>query len=162
MIAVPLPPGINLQGEDAEVFAYILISDKIHKTKILDNIDEVSKKWMNILLDHFDNDDLVLRTFLIKTKDFKEKYCNPSLMKIYQNLKLPKYIWITEISIPELFCQFRMRFGEVITDPTASPALGDVFLSLHLPGIFITRDVNTEKIKYLFIPDDKPYTHIIR
>jgi hypothetical protein len=70
---------------------------------------------------------------------------------------------ITEISIPELFCHGRLRLGEVIIDPTSSVGISSApFITILLPGIFISRDVNTEQIQRTLIPFSGPYQHVMR
>ena len=164
LIVVPLPKGVNIQGEDAELYAYRMLSEKM----ILEWMSEIAKKdkatgkWSKVFLEHLANEDLVLRTCLLNSKQFRSRYPPSHLEHFYQKLDMPERIWLTEISIPELFCQSRLRLGEIIVDSTSSMKFGHSFISIHLPGIIVTRDVDTEKWSYFPIHGDGPVTHLMR
>lgn len=164
LIVVPLPKDVNIQGEDAELYAYRMLSEKI----ILDWMSETAKKeksarkWYEIFFEHLKSEDLVLRTCLLDSDKFKKRYTSPHLKDFYQALDMPDKIWLTEISIPELFCQSRLRLGEIIVDSTSSMKFGHSFISIHLPGIIVTRNVNTEKWSFFLIKGDEPLPHIMR
>jgi hypothetical protein len=163
LIVVPLPKGVNIQGEDAELYAYRMLSDKlILKWMSETGKKERSTKWCEIFLEHLTNEDLVLRTCLLDSKRFKEHYPALHLRDFYQKLAMPDKVWVTEISIPELFCQSRLRLGEIIIDSTSSMKFAHSFISVHLPGIIVTRNVNTEKWEYYPLRGDEPFPHIMR
>ncbi|MBW8001092.1 MAG: hypothetical protein FVQ80_03615 [Planctomycetes bacterium] len=164
LIVVPLPEDVNIQGEDAEIYAYRMISDQIITEKMMEMSleNKITQKWCEVFFDHLQNEDLVLRTCLLDSKKFKKEYTSENLKEFYKTLAMPNKIWLTEVSIPELFCQSRLRLGEVITDSTSNMKFGHSFLAIHLPGIVVTRDVNTEKIKYFPLKEDLPFGHIIR
>jgi len=172
LVIVPLPPNTNIKGEDAEAIAYTLIQSamKVRKQRLryLAHIEEQTKvihikvsDWFDILWEHLENDDLVLRTWLLPSKEFKKKYVSSSVKDIYNNLKMPDKIWLTEVSIPELFCQSRLRLGEVVIDPTSSK-FRTSFLSIHLPGFIIARNIYEDEQKLFEITNDMPFTHVMR
>ncbi|MFH1885001.1 MAG: hypothetical protein ABIL62_20090 [Planctomycetota bacterium] len=166
MVIVPLPLNVNVQGEDVEIYAQRMVSDP----EILNwmaNISETdvgkqTKEWEQVFWEHLSNKDLVLRTCLVDSKKFKECYVADHLKTFYKSLHMPDKIWLTEVSIPELFCQFRFRLGEVITDSTTSVRFGHSFLAVHLPGIIATRNANTGKKSFYPIKGDEPFSHVIR
>jgi len=164
LIVVPLPKEVNIQGEDAELYAYRLISDQIILKWIRDTAlkEKPANRWSEVFLEHLGNEDLVLRTCLLESERFKKKYPVAHLRDFYQGVQMPRRIWLTEVSIPELFCQARLRLGEVIVDSTASMKFGHSFISIHLPGILVTRNVNTEKLQYFPVRGDEPFRHIMR
>lgn len=86
---------------------------------------------------------------------------SPTVKDLYQGLKMPKKIWLTEVSIPELFCQTRLRLGEVIIDPTGAK-FRTSFLAIHLPGFVITRNVDTEELGFSEVENDQPFRHVMR
>lgn len=144
LVMVPLPPNVNITGEEAESIAYglLLISSTEIATKT--NVTQQYGEYFNIFCEHLRNEDLVLRTWLLPSEQFKKQNVSPAMTDYYKNIKMPEKIWLTEVSIPELFCQSRLRLGEVIIDPTASKTR-TCFLSIHLPGYLISRDVDTEE-----------------
>lgn len=179
VIIVPLPANVNIKGEDAETIAYTLVrsaatlikmeQQRTHEEEedaMAENIsgEDVSNRaieWLNIFYEHLENDDLVLRTWLLESEVFKKKYMSPTVKDLYQGLKMPKKIWLTEVSIPELFCQTRLRLGEVIIDPTGAK-FRTSFLAIHLPGFVITRNVDTEELGFSEVENDQPFRHVMR
>ncbi len=165
IIAVPLPRHINIQGEDAEEYAHKLVTKEFilewmrYYTPRLTgkNTERLQKAFFR----HLKKKDLVLRTCLVSSDQFKKEYAAPYLKGFYDKIDMPDKIWFTEVSIPELFCEMRLRLGEVIMDPTGTP-FSHYFLAMHLPGIFIRRDLTTETWPRIPIADDIPFTHIIR
>ena len=97
----------------------------------------------------------------MESEQFKKEYISPSVKAYYENLKMPEKIWFTEVSIPELFCQSRLRIGEVIIDPTGAK-FRTSFLAIHLPGFVITRNVDTEEVALHTVHDDQPFQHVMR
>ncbi|OHB61809.1 MAG: hypothetical protein A2167_05080 [Planctomycetes bacterium RBG_13_46_10] len=179
-IAVPLPLNVNIEGPTAELIATYCIANEINVQAILaarDNAQISGNTWKLFLVmwSHFLRRDLVLRTFLVDSDEFKNSYVPAHLKQYYDPLKLYKKIWLTEISIPELFSQTRKRLGEILIDPTAPPPpligqnlLPDpqeaarALLAIHVPGFIGTRDVDVENLTTNYILDDNVYSHIIR
>lgn len=163
LIVVPLPPNVNIQGEDAEIYAHRMLSDKIILKWMKETArkDKTNSRLSQIFLQHQQNEDLVLRTCLISADEFKNNYPPAHLREFYSKIKMPEKIGVTEISIPELFCQSRLRVGEIIMDSTAG-RIGHSFLVIHLPGVIVVRDVNTERWNYFPVHADEPSGHMIR
>ncbi len=167
IIVVPLPRDVNVQGEDVEERSYRLAKDESaldYMSSLMEEekLSSKTKDWCRTFLNHLVTGDLVLRTFLVDSKKFKDTHPSDVLRQFYQSIDMPPKIWLTEISIPELFSVLRLRVGEVITDSTRNVRFGDTFLTLHLPGILITRDPNTGKREYYSFPDDRPFCHVLR
>ena len=157
-ILIPLPKEVALRGETAEVKAYDLITDSEIVSKeieklISSNYPEIEN---NSALQKFikarNDKNLVLRTYLRPSNEYKV-YLEKNgpiefLREKYRSLHLPKYIWIIEISLPELFANEtevnRMMLGEVIFDATDSE-FSEAYLIIHLPCICIMRDAITGK-----------------
>lgn len=162
VIMVPLPPNVNITGEEAESLAYgLLLASATGVANEETNITQQDGEYFNIFYEHLKNEDLVLRTWLLPSEQFKKQYVSPAVADYYKNLKMPKKIWLTEVSIPELFCQARLRLGEVIIDPTAAKTR-TCFLAIHLPGYMISRDVDTDEQKLFEVVNDEPFKHIMR
>lgn len=167
LVVIPLPSDVNVQGEDVEAKAYQMTHDKnalefMKRMMHLDTLGLETNKWCDIFLKHANNKELVLRTCLVNSEDFKETYPPGALRDFYQRVDMPAKIWLTEVSIPELFSMLRLRMGEIITDSTRSVKFGDTFIVLHLPGIVITRDAQSGQRSYHHVFNDKPIRHILR
>jgi hypothetical protein len=165
MVVVPLPLSVNVQGEDVEEKAFQLVYDKSVRQYIDSNMGELqqeTKDWCRLFLKHASNEDLVLRTYLLDSEEFKAHYPLAHLQNLYRIIDMPSKIWLTEVSIPELFGTLRQRMGEIITDPTRSVRFGDTFLVLHLPGVLTIRDPQTGQRNYYTIPNDPPISHLVR
>lgn len=174
-IVVPLPykipaeeghseKTINMTGEHAEFLANSLFeSMAILGGSGNQAVSDETESWAGILREHYKRRDLVLRTCLLTREEFKNKYVPPHLAPYYEIVRLPKTIWLTEVSIPELFSHARLRLGEIIMDPTEPIAIPAPFLSIHTPGRFIIKDPDSEQPPDEFIiTDDPPHKHIIR
>jgi hypothetical protein len=166
VVIVPLPKDVMVKGEDAEYYAYRMLSDKIILRRFP---KEGDTRFVDIFVRHLETDQLVLRTYLQERNEFKQKVkddkdLSPQLSRFYQDLAMPEHIWITEVSIPELFCQQRLCFGEVITDSTTDLKMEHGFLSIHLPRLLVIRDINADDKPYEFcsLDKDQPRMHLIR
>jgi hypothetical protein len=162
LVMIPLPPNVNITGEEAESIAYGLLL--VSATTIANeetNTNQQNGEYFNIFYEHLKNEDLVLRTWLLPSEKFKKQYVSPTVADHYNNLKMPDKIWFTEVSIPELFCQARLRLGEVIIDPTASKTR-TCFLAIHIPGYMISRNVDSEEQNFFEIANDEPFQHVMR
>ncbi|MEA3415458.1 MAG: hypothetical protein U9R02_04765 [Thermodesulfobacteriota bacterium] len=109
-------------------------------------------------------EDVVTRTFLTSSKSFKRMRRGDSvpfgIANVYCEMAMPKFIWVCEISTPELFKDGKIA-GEILFDATANPHDRMAFLSIHYPDFlllnnrdFLTNDperfsiyaVNTDEI----------------
>jgi len=179
-IAVPLTLDVTIEGPTAELIATCCIAKEINVQRILEarnngQISDNTWKLFEVMWSHFLRRDLVLRTFLVGSDEFKNSYVPIHLKQYYDPLRLYNKVWLTEISIPELFSQTRKRLGEILIDPTAPspPLLGQnllpdpkeaarALLAIHVPGWIGTRDVDVENLTPNYILDDTVYSHIIR
>lgn len=115
---------------------------------------------------------IIMRTFFIKSNNYKEKVVKTGtvslqIRQLYLNMKMPRFIWITEISTPNYILSpnkyERKIIGEIICDSTTSPNLPHIFLSIHLPGILLIRYPNPDnEFKFYEIENDKPYPSYVR
>lgn len=74
-------------------------------------------------------------------------------------------VWLTEISVPELFSHKRYSLGEVIIDPTCPINIfgsDKAIIAIHLPGIIFWNDFEENQLSLIRTKDDVPYQHIIR
>jgi hypothetical protein len=86
-----------------------------------------------------------------------------TIVGFYQKQKRPEYIWVVEISTPEIFCHSRKRLGEVLIDSTGDSRFDTSWLSIHLPGFIIEREIKTRKMLFHeILTDDIPYRHLYR
>ena len=156
-IIVPLPPGVSLLAEDArrKAFELLVLTNDLYGSPNLSN--------------------LILRTYLIPSNEFKESLkARPEmhrwLRSFYRGKLMPRYIWMTEISSKELFnkktSNERLMIGEVIMDSAASPYTPS-FITLHVPGYLMHMDAtDTDFVQplqsVLALSEDKPYPHLAR
>jgi hypothetical protein len=168
VIVVPLPMDVNMNGERAEMLANMFLvtevdPQKLEQAKMQSRITAKTWDWFELFWRHYLRNDVVLRTWLLSSEDFKNNYVPSHLKSHYANMQLPAKVWLSELSIPELFCHARFRLGEIIFDSTAAPSPRQrPFLAIHVPGLLISRDVNTENLRYINIRDDFPYQHVMR
>ncbi|MBA7468198.1 hypothetical protein ES707_03439 [subsurface metagenome] len=155
-ILVPLPAGVNLRGEVAEIKAFDLImNNKVIKDAIqsLSNDPNIKiKKIFQIFKKALDDKKIVLRTYLKPSNEYKLYLKNKGpilpLRKLYRSIHMSKYIWIVEISTTSLFSkekeEGRSMLGEIIFD-ASDTSYSEAFLIIHLPFICIIREPHNEK-----------------
>jgi hypothetical protein len=132
----------------AETLGWIYI-DWIRK-----NLPKTGIDWYDRFGAFAEHQSLVLRNTLISKADYlthlrmiKSRQGDgfePALISELET-KLPEFMWMVEISAPELFSCSRRKFGEVIlsaTTPIPSPIDLSLFLSARLPGIVIVKTGN--------------------
>lgn len=168
VIVVPLPMDVNMNGERAEMLANMFLLTEIDPQKLVQakmesRITTKTWDWFELFWRHYIRNDVVLRTWLLSSEDFKTNHAPEHLKPHYGLLRLPPKVWLSELSIPELFCHARFRLGEIIFDSTAVPwPRQRPFLSIHVPGLLIVRNTETEELQYIDIRDDFPYLHVMR
>jgi hypothetical protein len=82
----------------------------------------------------------LLRMFLTSGKSFKRHLAerqmgSPTAEEVYRNLPLPHFIWVCEISHPDLYP--RQVWGEIIWDATRNAYEPDGWVALHYPEFLI-------------------------
>lgn len=122
-IIIPLPKGVILQSEQAEL-----------KSARLLRYWHVVNNWV------FPNN-LVLRTYLIPSNEYKQRVAKSDMAlfikTLYRGKPMSRWIWVTEISSEQSYnssnpSDWLIR-GEVILDATSSPWVAD-FIAFHLIG----------------------------
>lgn len=88
-------------------------------------------------------EDIVTRTFLTSSKSFKRMRRGDAVPfgigDVYCEMPMPKFIWICELSTPELFKEGKI-VGEILFDATANPYDRMAFLSIHYPDFLLLND----------------------
>lgn len=113
-------------------------------------------EWLKYVIDHHSG--LVLRTILIQKDDYLSHIKNSAghndskHVNYFENYfdKFPKWLWMTEISLPNLFAGNRSKIGEVISivdfindrlSKDNTEELGrEIVLSIRLPGFLFIND----------------------
>ena len=180
-VLVPLPPEVYMKGEDAELVAEGLIAQLKEAlcqsentfAQILNEVSKVNDHTGSFLTALSDND-LVIRTYLKPSNNLKQWFregaqqdlITPEVAEIYSAKKLPKYVWVTEISIRSEFTKEkptdRLMYGEIVIDPTAH-VYAPNWLIQHFPGLVIAREPDTESLEGpVVLLNDKPRAHLAR
>ena len=93
---------------------------------------------------------IVTRSFLTSSKSFKKMRRGDSVPfgigDVYCEMAMPKFIWVCEISTPDLFKDHKIA-GEILFDATANPYDRMAFLSIHYPDFLLLNNRN-------FLTDD--------
>jgi hypothetical protein len=126
---VPLYEKIHLSAEHVVDLSEAILTD----SKLGLNARSVLLKY----------EDMVSRTFLTSSKSFKRMRRGDSvpfgIAEVYCEMAMPKFIWVCEISTPELFRDGKIA-GEIIFDATANPHDRMAFLSIHYPDFLALND----------------------
>ena len=128
---VPLYEKMYLSAEHIEQLAEVIINDSII------GVDANSKLVTR--------DKLIKRIFLTSSNAFKAVRRNNTmpfdLHKDYIQLTMPKFIWICELSLPDLYPK-KQIVGELIFDATANHLDRLSFLAIHYPDFILYNDRN--------------------
>jgi len=128
---------------------------------ILPQLPDTSEVWRKRLCEYAQKRQLILRPILLKVQDYSEHMANIS---DWQRRKLSydflakrdRWLWMIELSVPELFPANRRKVGEVILEAEVnSQSYRDFknFLFARLPGYFaMYRKGGPAKPVYDFIP----------
>lgn len=145
----PKPEGYFSNHQMGDINLFIVpLYEKIHLSA--EHVFELSDA---ILTSHLNGDgsaseileygQLVTRIFLTSSKSFKrvcrQKTLPLGLSDVYCALRMPKFIWVCELSTPELFQQGKV-VGEIIFDATANPHDRLAFLAIHYPDLLLLND----------------------
>jgi len=86
---------------------------------------------------------IVTRSFLTSSKSFKRMRRGDAvpfgIADVYCEMPMPKFVWVCEISTPELFRVGKIA-GEILFDATANRLDRMAFLSIHYPDFFLLND----------------------
>ena len=124
--AVPLPEKVFLAAEEFSSLAQTLLEDH------LIGIDANSPTLREA-------GPILLRRFLTTGRSFKknlqERGMGGELVReAYHNLPLPHFVWVCELSTPELYVPGAQRvWGEVVWDATRNAYEPSGFLAVHYP-----------------------------
>ncbi len=145
----PKPTGYfsNHKVENIELFI-VPLYEKIHLSaehvfELSDAILANGEYGINALSQIMHHDEIVVRVFLTSSKSYK-KMCRQkplpyTISDVYCALRMPKFIWICEISTAELFETGKVA-GEIIFDATANPHDRFAFLAIHYPDLLLLND----------------------
>lgn len=167
-LIVPVHKKIYISGEELNSHIEALLDDNNHIYKLITAKMGGSEKIF--LEDLLKNNNLALRTYFMKSNDYKKWVAElPSMSEevktFYLNSELPKFIWVTEITDLENLRKSANKdhfiMGEIISDTTASSKSPFQFLYIHLPSVLIEREPNNrdkpDKISIYSVQDDRPY-----
>ena len=133
---VPLYEKIHLSAEHVVKLSEAILTDNTI------GLDSRSK-----LLKH---KEVITRIFLTSSKSLKKmRRENPvpfGITNVYCEMPMPKFIWVCEISTPELYKECKIA-GEILFDSTANHYDRFAFPSIHYPDFLLLNDRN-------FLTDD--------
>ncbi len=167
-LPIPDTESWNKYSLDKVCYAIPLLPADVYMTA------EESEQTALRILNKFDETFLKDKTFVVRTylqERWKFRECvtqstmADTLKRYYRLKKIPRRVWITEINLLEKYDQAgskqAKRIGEIVIDPTGDPLQGP-FLSMHLPGILIDRNPDTDDIKIFPVKNDTPYQPLFR
>lgn len=182
-LLIPLPAGIYLNGEEAEMLAehFILMDTKIILPTYLGSTIRMEqlglfrknpklKENINNFFRCLDEETICLRTYLSKSNEYKDR-----ILRLHSELGISdhyrdqilskllyKYIWIVEFGdVNDLINkreEERHIFGELVFDATSNkhqPGL----IFIHFPGLFIDYNYPSNYAHTKIIDEDGCYLH---
>jgi hypothetical protein len=164
---VPVPHRVNLLWEDV----------KTHTELWLENI----VPWLSCEFDTspqeiwFADDlkNLVVRTYLRSSKDFKEDLFrggarrHPDIIAAYRCMKMPRYVWVAELvqrrNLAGATPEDRKIEGEILFDSTGNRhAPIETLLSFHYDGLMYVPGRDGIEPYLIICPEERPYAPLSR
>lgn len=164
-VIVPAPRGISMQADD--VFDHVATLRE-HLNKIVDHFGPNAKPFR---FSATELRGLIFRTYLRSCSEFKTGLSpgmNETFRHYYRSMRMPRYIWVTEISKAKYLNKARSRnrriIGEIIMDSTADRHSAETsYLAIHLLGrLIIRRPEEQEPYTLYYAPHEEPYGHLVR
>jgi hypothetical protein len=135
-----LPKAVGLTGHRAERIAIGIASKLIKKTII-----KPEPYWLVNLKRRHEEKSIVCRTTLLTDKQYRSyitesinsKLLRPTDAQWQYFKRLPRYIWVTEISIPNLYTGNKTKLGDVLVKASATAKeieRNDCFVLAWFPG----------------------------
>lgn len=116
---------------------------------ILPQMPATSIAWGKRLSYFFNENRLVFRPVLIKWDQYIEHldklhdwdghFIDKEIIGIFKNMKIGGYLWMVELSVPDLFAANRRKIAEVILNAEINPTNKQdlsAFLLIRIPGYF--------------------------
>jgi len=123
------PKDISLEGYIAEQKAIMIFRRIISQGLCI----RISNNWMCRLIKSFDK--VVCRTILVKKNHYLSQFSEKDEIK----LNFPELLWVTEISLPNLYSANKSKIGEIVLDATNSDDLEVLFA--WLPEVYLQKDI---------------------
>lgn len=159
------PDEATLCGEVAESHAETYVRLLFDKFKLKDPLIGTRPEFAACF------DKLEYRTYLMLSTELQRDLWrehdnalpNKDVASTLVQLDMPKYVWVTEISSPELLNQpdkkDRKCLGRVLVDSTA-PTSTDAVIAMHFADMLLVNDrQGREKMQLKHYPNSTPYPH---
>jgi len=151
-----VPKEVSVVGYKAQKIAMDIASILIRGTRLPNK----GVFWLNKLKEIESRKRLVCRTLLIQGHEyasFMNQLENDRFIKPLQSQReffksLPKYVWITEVTIPNLYSGNKTKLGDVVIDACASEKQIDnynCFVMAWFPGFIRHRQEKQSEFWYL-------------
>ncbi len=125
----------------------------------------INDRLLDEVIAAFKKQEIILRTYLTSASGYRKHIAQGTachdLKDMLARMHLPHFTWITEISTVGSYNQsspgMRRMYGHSILDATSTGRDYAGLLALHLPGVLMQTDVDTDQGKITDIQDDTLY-----
>jgi len=125
----------------------------------------VNDRLLDELIEAHQKKKIVLRTYLTSASGYRKHViagtAGNDLKDEIARMHLPHFTWITEISTDGSYNQaspgMRRMYGHTILDATSTCRDDAGLLALHLPGLLIRREIETDEERVIELRDDTLY-----
>lgn len=141
-------PGMLYGGMQAEALALNILYS------LLPSLTDSQNRWILRLVEWIDKQQVVFRAQAVTTAEYVEHL---SVLRDWEGNRekdelcellaqeMPSYVWVVEISIPQLFPANERKLGEIVLDATNALNIHDddesfiynVFIFARLPGMYL-------------------------
>lgn len=153
-----LAPGVVCSAIEAESCACRILG------LLMNQLDcSSASSWLMRIVTAFSSGNLVLRSIcvepdrylahLAESEDWLRNKENSDTIDGFKSLKLPKMLWVVEVSLPQLFPANERKLGEIVIDATSAinPDTFNSVLWIRLPEWYYMPDHD----KAVEIPEDE-------
>jgi hypothetical protein len=157
------PKGVNMSPLHAEAIGLFCVFS------IVDNLPDCDIVWIRRLQRYAKMGQLILRPILVADSDYinhlsaisdwrgEETISRKCIAALKQTLKC-KWLWVIEISVPELYSATQRKIGEVLIKASEKICPENFFQSYlmsRIPGYFVFgEEKELEKYVYDFLPNE--------
>ena len=165
--------GVCYSGLQAEAIALNILYS------ILPNLDSSENTWILRLRQWTKKQEVVFRAQSMESleymahlgslRDWENRAEKAELCELFEK-EMPPFIWVVEISTPQLFPANERKLGEIVLDASKDleaqddAAIFDVFIFARLPGIYLLGgEISDEVPQFSFVPSDiQSHTELIK
>ena len=132
---------------EAIAWMYDFIGDEVRSSSskikaLIDSEDSFFKEYFYV---YYEENSLITRIIALTKEEYLTALLSAGYLEDHFDLikeRIPPYIWLVEISIPELFWINKRKIGEIVLDPESNNEI----IFCYLPDVLILKEAHSNVI----------------